>query len=130
AIRRHLAPRGRLWLDVFNPDLSMLAKDVRIGLDPCAFFVPRYDRTVFMTTEIRRTRRPQVQRVTFRYKWFGPDGREHGQRTEFDMTYFFPRELQMLLERNGLKIERLFGNYDGSEVTPASPRLIARCRLA
>ena len=43
------------------------------------------------------------------------------------MTYVFPRELQLLLERNGLQIERLFGNYDGSPVGIDSPRMIARC---
>src|SRR5947199_94700 len=70
-VRRHLKPRGRLWLDVFNPDPKMLAREVAVGLDPCAFYVPRYDRTVFMTTEIRRRNdRPQVQQVTFRYAWF------------------------------------------------------------
>ena len=30
----------------------------------------RFDRTVFTTTEIRRDREPQVQRVTFNYRWF------------------------------------------------------------
>ena len=127
AVRRHLKPRGRLWLDVFNPDPSLLARDIMTGLDPCAFYVPRYDRTVFMTTEVRRQKRPQVQRVTFRYAWFDARGREHRQRTEFDLTFLFPRELRLLVERNGLRIERLFGDYDGSDVTPRSPRLIARC---
>ena len=54
-------------------------------------------------------------------------GRERRQRVEFDMTYVFERELRLLLERNGLKVERIFGNYDGSPVRPNSPRLIARC---
>ncbi|HZL34685.1 MAG TPA: class I SAM-dependent methyltransferase [Tepidisphaeraceae bacterium] len=44
-----------------------------------------------------------------------------------DMTYIFPRELQLLLERNGLQIDYLFGNYDGSPLTSASPRIIALC---
>ena len=49
------------------------------------------------------------------------------QRIEFDITYIFERELRLLLERNGLKVERVFGNYDGAPVRPNSPRLIARC---
>jgi len=42
----------------------------------------------------------------------------------------FPRELQLLLERNGLRIEHLYGNYDGSAITPDSPRIIASCARA
>jgi ubiquinone/menaquinone biosynthesis C-methylase UbiE len=127
AVKRHLKPAGRLWLDIFNPDPGLLARDVITGLDPCVFHVPRYDRTVFMTTEVRRDKRPQVQRITFRYRWFDRHGVERGRRVEFELTYLFPRELRLLLERNGLRIERLWGDYDGSDVTPRSPRLIARC---
>jgi hypothetical protein len=80
-----------------------------------------------MTTEVRRDKRPQVQRITFRYRWFDRHGVERRQKVEFELTYLFPRELRLLLERNGLRIERLWGNYDGTDVTPRSPRLIARC---
>ncbi len=81
-----------------------------------------------MATDIRRMP-DQVQRVTFRYTWFDGRGRERRQRVEFDMTYIFERELRLMLERNGLKAERIFGNYDGTPVRPNSPRLIARCCL-
>ena len=55
-----------------------------------------------MVTDVRRMPE-QVQRVTFRYTWFDAGGREHHQRVEFDMTWLFPRELRLLLERNGLR---------------------------
>jgi SAM-dependent methyltransferase len=126
-VRNHLKPTGRFWLDIFNPDFTLLARERSYDLSPKAFFVPRFDRTVFQTTEVRRDAATQVQRVTFHYKWFDAHGREHRQRTIFDMTYIFPRELQLLLERNGLKIERLFGNYDGSPLSIRSPRMIVRC---
>ena len=44
------------------------------------------------------------------------------------MTWLFPRELQLLLGRNGLKIEAMYGNYDGGKLTNDSPRIIACCR--
>jgi SAM-dependent methyltransferase len=124
---KHLKPEGRFWLDIFQPDFGLLSKERSIDLSPKVFFVPQFDRTVFQTTEVRRDVAMQMQRVTFHYKWFDPAGRERRQRTAFDMTCIFPRELQLLLERNGLKIERLFGNYDGSPLGPHSPRMIARC---
>jgi SAM-dependent methyltransferase len=126
-VRRHLSPRGRFWLDIFNPDLRLLAGSQTKGFDPHLFYVPALDRTVFQTTEIKRDCTKQMQDVTFHYRWFDPNGREHREKNTFQMTWLFPRELQLLLERNGLRIERLFGNYDGSELGTHSPRIIARC---
>ena len=126
-VRRHLKPAGRFWLDIFQPDLQLLASSRRTDLDPAIFFVPELDRSVLKTADLRRGNKPQVQHVAFNYTWFDPQQQECKLRREFEMTYLFPRELQILLERNGLKIERLFGNYDGSSVHPLSPRLIARC---
>ena len=129
AVLRHLKPAGRFWLDIFQPDLRMLAEPVREDLDPSIFFVPRFDRTVMKRTDIHRTPTPQIQHVTFRYNWFDAHGQEHHHATEFDMTYIFPRELQLLLEPpNGLKIEHQFGNYDGSPLNPESPRIIVRAK--
>jgi ubiquinone/menaquinone biosynthesis C-methylase UbiE len=127
AVLRHLKPRGRFWVDVFQPDHRLLADPERNELDPSLFFVPQFDRTVLKTIESRRAKMPQVQHVTFHYAWFDQAGQEHRERTEFDMTFIFPRELRLLIERHGLKIEHLFGNYDGSPLTPDSPRIIARC---
>ena len=124
---RHIKPRGRFWVDVFQPDLRLLAEPLREDLDPSLFYVPRFERTVLKSIDIRRGDTPQVQHVTFHYRWFGPGGREHHEKTRFDVTWIFPRELQLLMERHGLKVEGLWGNYDGSPLTPESPRIIARC---
>ena len=126
-ILRHLKPAGRFWVDLYQPDYSLLARDVSEGLEPFVFYVPPLERTVFKTTDVRRSPHRQVQRVTFNYAWFDRDGTQHRQHTHFDMTWLFPRELQMLVERHGLAIERLFGNYGGGGLKADSPRMIARC---
>lgn len=126
-IVRHLKPAGRFWVDVFQPDYLLLARDVSVGLEPFVFYVPPLERTVFKTTDVRRSPHRQVQRVTFNYTWFDGDGVQHREHTHFDMTWLFPRELQMLVERHGLVIERMFGNYDGSPLRADSPRMIGRC---
>jgi SAM-dependent methyltransferase len=128
AVGRHLKPRGRLWIDIYQPNLALLAQEVSKDLEPMTFYVPRYDRTVFKTTEVRRDPSRQVQRVIFHYLWFDRHGQEHRQRREFDLTFMFPREMQLLLERHGLRIEHLYGNYDGGKITADSPRLIVCCR--
>jgi ubiquinone/menaquinone biosynthesis C-methylase UbiE len=129
-VRKHLKPRGRFWLDIFQPNLALLASERSRGIDPAVFYVPQHDRTVYMDVDVQRDPSKQLQRVTFNYRWFDPRGRERRQRTRFDLTFIFPRELQVLLERNGFLIERLFGDHDGKDLNADSPRLIARCRLA
>jgi ubiquinone/menaquinone biosynthesis C-methylase UbiE len=124
---RHLKRTGRLWIDIFQPDLARLAQEQSLAQEPFVFYVPPLGRTVFKATDIRRTPHRQVQQVTFNYVWFDEAGARRRAATRFDMTWIFPRELQLLLERHGLRIERLFGNYDGSALNDDSPRMIARC---
>ena len=126
-VRRHLKPRGRLWIDMFQPNLEVLAKHRSHNLEPRAFYVPALDRTVFETTDVKRDPAHQVQDVTFNYKWFDKSGRERREKVRFQLTFIFPRELQILLERNGLRIDELYGNYDGSPLNSDSPRMIACC---
>jgi SAM-dependent methyltransferase len=125
-VRRHLKPRGRFWVDVFNPDHAMLAREQERGIDRDAFYVPEFDRTVFRETDITRDMSKQVMRIVTRYKWFDEFGRTKRERFEFDMTCLFPREMRMLVERNGMRVEEVWGNYDGSAFTKASPRMICR----
>jgi SAM-dependent methyltransferase len=120
-----LAPGGTFWVDVFYPDLRVLAQPHWPQLDTATFFVPSLNRSVQRTTEIRSSVvRPQVQEMTFHYTHADDAGATVSERIAFDMTWMFPRELSLVLERNGFAVGRVFGDYDGSSVTPASPRII------
>jgi SAM-dependent methyltransferase len=129
--RRHLKPRGRgnLWIDIFNPDLARLAKPKQRKVEPHFFYVPSLNRTVFSWTDIDRDLAKQIQRITFHYQWFDDHGVEHHEKNRFDLTFIFPRELKLLLDRNGLKLRQLYGNYDGSDLSSDSPRMIAWCTI-
>lgn len=129
-VARHLSPRGRFWLDVYNPDPNLLADPHAVGRDPYAFYVPEENRTVYFSTDVRQGDEPQLQHVIHRYEWFDQAGRRKKAVHAFDMTFFYPRELQLLAERHGLAVEHQWGNYDGSPVTPDAPRIIQRCRWA
>ena len=128
-VAAHLRRRGRLWSDIFNPDLALLAHYRRQDTEPVQFFVPEFDRSVMKTASLRRGKTPQLQHVTFNYRWHDITGQEHRQKRSFDLTWMTPRELRLLLERHNFEIEAMYGNYDGSGVDPDSPRLIADCRL-
>ena len=118
------------WLDIFQPNLALMANDVSKGIDAAIFHVPALDRTVFMNVDVRRDPSRQLQRVTFNYAWYDQHGVEHREKTEFDLTFIFPRELRILLERNGFVVEKIFGDHDGKPLDADSPRIIARCRIA
>lgn len=117
---------GRFWVDIFNPDLSILGEPHHPHFDSATFYVPEFDRSVHRTTEVKRSaERPQLQEMTFHYTWADSDGDLHHEQSRFNMTWMMPRELTLLLERHGFVVEHLYGDYDGSAVTPDSPRLIA-----
>ena len=106
--------------------MRLTAENKLINLEPTAFFVPSLRRAVFRVTDIQRSG-PQTDRVVFRYQWFDEFGRETNESVTFNLTFLTARELQLLVERNGLKIEHLWGDYDGSMLTSNSPRIIAQC---
>jgi ubiquinone/menaquinone biosynthesis C-methylase UbiE len=118
----HLKRGGRLWVDVFNPDLTMLAEARSYGLDPVTFHVPELDRTVSRVTDVEDVR-PQVRRVTFIYRWF-ENGEEVEETRSFEMTWMMPRELVMHLERHGFEPEAMYGDFEGGEVTAQSSRIM------
>jgi SAM-dependent methyltransferase len=123
---RHLKPGGRLWIDIFNPDLSLLAERETYGLDPVTFHVPALDRTVSRVTDVEDVS-PGVRRVTFHYRWF-ESGEQQNQSVSFELAWMMPRELVLLLERHGFNLEGLWGDYDASEITTTSPRIIVQAR--
>ena len=103
----------------------MLASPVQVGLDPYIFFDPHDGRTVFKVTHTRRGTwagaAPDISLPVARSAW-----RRAACPNQFDLTYIMPRELQLLLERNGLKIDSIWGNYDGSPLRYDSPRMIVQ----
>ena len=125
---KHLKPKGKFWLDIFNPNIPLLAKPRSDNLDPVLFHVPHLNRTVFRNTTVVRDTTSQFQRVTYNYHWFDDQARPQSARVAFGLTFLFPRELQILLERNNLKIEKLYGDYANNPLTANSPRIIALCR--
>lgn len=128
-VRKHLKPRGKLWIDIFQPDLSLLAQRHHEQLEPETFYVPALDRTVTRTTEILGDPSRQLQKITYHYRWFDRYGQERRRKVRFELTYLFPRELRLLLERNGFRLRDLWGNYDDSPLRWDSPRMICNSVL-
>jgi hypothetical protein len=109
--------------------MALLSPREARGLDPITFHVPHLNRTVMRTTDVfRQDPTLQIQRITFRYRWFDDDAREQVELVRFELTFMHVRELEILLNRNGFVIEHLYGGYTSGKLSPLSERIIALCR--
>ena len=123
-VKKHLRPDGTFWIDVFFPNLPLLAEGHADGIEPHVFYAPSLGRSVFRETEVRQDLVNQIQHVTFHYLWHDDAGDEQRAENAFDLTWMFPRELAGLLARHGLHITRSFGGYDGGPLDEDSQRMI------
>ncbi len=119
-----LRPGGRLWLDIFHPNLELILATVggEDELEPDLFYLPD-GRTVLRTTSIYADITQQVQHVTFHYSWYVNEQRVERSRS-FDMTWIMPRELERLLRICGFELVESWGDYDGNEIDDDSERQI------
>lgn len=116
SIARHLAPEGRLILDLFNPSLEALTRDnlgQEQGEEP-EFTTPDGRRVVRWHKIVARDLFEQVQSVELIYYVTHPDGRTERLVHAFPMRYLFRYEAEHLLARAGFEVEHLYGDYDKS----------------
>jgi SAM-dependent methyltransferase len=127
-VRRALAPRGLLVLDLFNPDPTAIAReDNRLVLDREYQLDGRH---VQKFVAIDSDAAAQLSRVTYLYDETDAEGRLSRQVMRFSMRWFYRFELEHLLARAGFAMRNLYGSYDLEEYHSASPRLIAVAGLA
>jgi ubiquinone/menaquinone biosynthesis C-methylase UbiE len=121
-VRRALTRRGLLVLDLFNPDLTEIAReDSRIVLDR------EYDldgRHVQKFIAIDSDAAAQISRVTYLYDETDADGRLSRRTMRFAMRWFYRFEIEHLLARAGFSTRAIYGSYDLDEYATGSPRLI------
>ena len=124
--REHLAPAGRLAIDVFQPDPNKVAgvdggvreewrrKDPQTGN-----FITKFSST-----------RSNVEETTFRW-WFDEELEGGGiQRITREATlhFIYRGEAELLFPAAGFQLDSLHGDYDGSPVEPTSPHLLLLLR--
>ena len=115
-IHRHLAGDGRFILDLFNPFLPALAREVtgeEQGDEP-EFTMPDGRRVIRRYRIIERDIFRQCQKVEFIYNVAHPDGRTERIVHAFPMRYLFRFEVEHLLARCGFEVEALYAEYDKS----------------
>lgn len=115
-IRRHLIDGGTLILDLFNPWLEALVKQipgVEWGDEP-EFSTPDGRRVVRRHKTVAVNRYEQVNRFELIYYVTHPDGRQERLVHAFSMRYLFRFEAEHLLVRAGFEVTQVFADYDRS----------------
>lgn len=115
-IHRHLAPGGRLVLDLFNPSIPFLADPARLdefGDEP-EITMPDGRRVLRRARITGRDYFDQVQDAELIYCVTHPDGRQERLVHSFPMRYLFRFEVEHLLARCGFEVEALYADYDRS----------------
>ncbi len=113
-IHRHLAPGGRLILDLFNPSLIFLTSDTlgqEVGEEP-EFSMPDGRRVIRRAKTVSRDYFNQVNHAELIYYVTHPDGRTERLVHSLFMRYLFRFEAEHLLARSGFTVEALYANYD------------------
>ena len=124
AMRKHLSPGGVLALDlpvlepvqwrVASPDLvrEWRRKDEQ-------------GRWVTKHTSAQPDRARQVQSITYEYR---VEGEATPIRFSFELRYVFPAEVEHLLARADLRLERVYGDYDLAPFDADSSRMLVLAR--
>jgi SAM-dependent methyltransferase len=115
-IQRHLADDGRFILDLFNPSLTFLGREItgeEIGDEP-EFTMPDGRRVLRRNRVVKRDVFKQYQDVELIYYVTHPDGHTERSVHAFPMRYLFRYEVEHLLARCGFEVETLYADYDKS----------------
>ncbi|GMU41580.1 MAG: methyltransferase [Chloroflexota bacterium] len=120
ACREALRPDGMLALNVFNPDLPLMAR-----------WMSRSSRTWAPwggdgQARARHEYAPSGQTVTTRLRVVGPDGRR--RTTEIRLRYVYRYEMEHLLARAGFRVESLLGDFAGTPFGEGSTEQIWTAR--
>lgn len=122
-LHRHLHQRGLLVLDVANGNLrgGEPVEETILHVGPCANDARQIARWVLRRTD----HAAQLDRLTYLYDETDRDGLVRRTSVDLSLRYFGRFELELLLERAGLELEALFGDYDLTPYRADSQRLIA-----
>ena len=124
-VREHLAPSGAFAFDIFTPDPARLvdddwSTDLEVEADD-----PGGDGRVHVRRDCRRKMdyARQTMRLHFRSVITRGDIELARWEDEMDLAYIFPRELELILERQGMRIEHRYGGAEGQPYEPVPGNL-------
>ena len=116
-IGEHLATGGKLALNLFVPDLKMIAEHTTTAQQMLKFLQEYTDATSGARVAVWESRRYDLHRQCiyqqYRYEQLDDDGFVVATRyRNFTLCYIWPREMEHLLARCGYEVEAVYGWFD------------------
>jgi SAM-dependent methyltransferase len=122
-IRAHLKPGGGVALDLPNPVEMFQAEDVSGLVVERIFTNPASGATVIQQSLARLDRAEQLMELTWVYDSVEPDGTTRRDLVPLRLRYTLAPEMCLLLDRAGLQVEGLYGDYNLNPYEEESSRL-------
>jgi len=124
-VRRHLAPGGRLILDVFQTAAERMHDPVHMRETPITEYRASDGRQVRISERTAAFHRAAQQNdVEMIYSVTHPDGRQERLVFAWPLRYFFRYEIEHLLARCGFSVAAEYGNFDRTPIQDDSPEMI------
>jgi ubiquinone/menaquinone biosynthesis C-methylase UbiE len=131
SVARHLSPGGHFALEVFAPDLpSLAAKTSKWAVEKKEVMDGKSGLKLVKTRKSRYHPNTQLSQTEDHYQRYDlKDNRLLEEyTTAFSVYKFFPTELRLLLENQGFKIERFWGDYERNQFADDSKKMIVIAR--
>jgi SAM-dependent methyltransferase len=120
-VHGHLAKGGRFIFDVFNPSITILARNSQKRNPLHEYEDPDGGERITLEENSVYDDAAQVNRI----KWyFSRAGAKDFRVDALDMRCFFPQELDLLMEAHGFGIEAKFGSFERKEFASGDPKQI------
>jgi SAM-dependent methyltransferase len=119
-VREHLAPSGGFAFDIFTPDPGLIrdqpewVMELDFETDDPAVGRVRVQRETRASHDLGR----QVKQVQFRHRVLRGGAEIAAWEDELELALVFPRELELLLERQGFRIRSRHGGPGGEPYAP------------
>lgn len=121
----HLTDEGRLIFDVYVPDPALIASGLSNVIDFNGEYESgkKFSRTVDMKADIVN----QISDITMTFKW-DQDDQERIEKWNFKFRFYFRYEIEHLIERSKLTLEKIYGDFKSGELKPDSKEFLVICR--
>ena len=124
-VRKHLAPGGRLILDVFQTDAERIHDPVHMREAVVTEYKTPDGRQVRISERVAAFHRAkQINDVEMIFSIKHKSGREERLVFAWPLRYFFRYEVEHLLARCGFKVAAEYGNFDRTPIGDDSPEMI------
>ncbi len=122
-VRRHLTDTGRFIFQIFNPELDILSRDPEREYLVSEYEDPYGGGKVCLTEKTRYDSSTQVLHL----RWYHHLEDELIKESGWRLRMIFPREMDMLLEYNGFRVEHKYGDFECSDFSDDSKTQIYVC---